>query len=238
VKQLVLDLIPTPLPTFANFVEGRNMEARNALSDAAFQASAVKVLYLWGVSGSGKTHLAQAFLAARGGDAATTRAELLSTASLEAIATHREDIRRNGAYVIDGVDRLTNHDHAQVALFNIINTIQPEAGGVLVAFGDVAPRDLALRPELSSRLGSGLVFQLEPLSDDEKSLALNAHADARGFRLPEEVIAYLLRHSRRDMASLMSMLDALDDYAMQEGREITLPLLRTLMQERAQPSLL
>jgi DnaA-homolog protein len=125
-------------------------------------------------------------------------------------------------------------DRLQVALFNLINTIEPTQGGVLIAFGHVAPRDLSLRPELSSRLGAGLTFQLHALSDDEKSSALVAHAEARGFRLPQEVINYLLRHSRRDMASLMSMLDALDEYSIQEGREITLPLLKTLLQERTQ----
>ena len=127
------------------------------------------------------------------------------------------------------------NDQQQIALFNLINLVsQPGSAGCVVATGSMAPRDLPLRPELSSRLGSGLVLQLHPLSDAEKAEALRAHAQTRSFTLRDDVIAYLLRHARRDMASLISILDALDRYSLETGREITLPMLR----EMAQPSLL
>jgi DnaA family protein len=87
---------------------------------------------------------------------------------------------------------------------------------------------------LTSRLGSGLVFHLQPLSDGEKAEALRAHATSRSFALRDEVVAYLLRYSRRDLPSLISILDALDRHSLETGREITLPLLRKM----AQPTLL
>lgn len=203
VKQLVLDLIPAPEPTFDNFVAGANAEALKSSKDAAFQANAVKIVYCWGVSGSGKTHLARAF----------------AKAAPESV-------------VRDNADRLG--DAEQIALFNAINlAVAPDSDTRVFVTGDVAPRDLPLRPELSSRLGSGLVFQLHPLTDDEKGAALRTHAMARGFTLRDEVVHYLLRHGRRDMASLVAFLDQLDQYSLETGREITLPLLR----EMSQPSL-
>ena len=84
------------------------------------------------------------------------------------------------------------------------------AAGALVAGGDAAPAQLALREDLRSRLAWGLAFQLHPLSDAEKAAALREHARARALALTEEVIAYLLQHARRDMASLIAILDALD----------------------------
>jgi DnaA-homolog protein len=236
VKQLVLDLIPAPAPSFEKFVPGRNIEALNTLQNffqgaasnpsigAAFRADAPKVVYLWGVSGSGKTHLATSF-AARA-DALVLRAGDL----VDALGKLASDCGRR--FVVDGVEALD--DAGQVGLFNLINTLnEPANDGSVIVTGNAAPRDLALRPELSSRLGSGLVFQLHPLSEAEKAEALHAHARARGFRLRDEVVAYLLRHSRRDMASLISFLDALDKYSLETGREITLPLLRDM----SQPSL-
>ena len=74
------------------------------------------------------------------------------------------------------------------------------------------------------------MFQLHPLSDAEKIAALRAHAKTRSFTLREEVITYLLRHARRDMASLIAMLDTLDQHSLETGREITLPLLREVLQ--------
>ncbi len=218
VKQLVLDLIPPPLPTFDNFVPGRNREAWTRLREiaAATGPTAPTVIYLWGAAGSGKSHLLQA-LAGSGKFA-------LRTGALEDVPADRHH------HLVDNVAALD--DAGQVALFHLINRANG-AGGAVVVAGPSAPRDLVMRPELASRLGSGLVFQLHPLDDQEKADALRAHAAARGFALRDDVTAYLLRHARRDMASLISFLDALDQYSLQTGREITLPLLR----EMSQPSL-
>ncbi len=223
VKQLVLDLIPTPLPTFSNFVPGRNQEALEASRGAVFGTPACKVLYLWGPSGSGKSHLARALGTA-------PQARLLEPDELDGLDNFEAGIN---CHALDDVQKLD--DRQQIALFNLINLVnQPGNAGRVLATGSVAPRDLPLRPELNSRLGSGLVFQLHPLSDAEKAEALRSHAKARSFTLRDEVIAYLLRHARRDMASLISILDALDRHSLETGREITLPMLR----EMAQPTLL
>lgn len=44
------------------------------------------------------------------------------------------------------------------------------------------------------------------------------------------MIDFLLRHGRRDLASLRTVLDALDAASLERKRPITLPLLREMMQ--------
>ena len=117
---------------------------------------------------------------------------------------------------------------AQIALFNLHNRIQ--AGpGTLIASGNAAPAQLALRVDLMTRLGAGLVYQVHGLDEDEKVAALRRHAEARGFQLSPELVAYLLRHVQRDLPSLLALLDALDRYSLASRRAITLPLLRELL---------
>jgi DnaA family protein len=219
VKQLILDLIPPPLPTLDNFVPGRNSEALKAFLDAASGAPPVKSFYLWGSPSSGKSHFVRSFPAALNAtDFFAKNAGILPESAMH--------------FVVDDVHSI--NEEQQIGVFNLINLINAsQENHVLIASGNAAPRDLTIRRDLASRLGQGLVFQLFPLSDDEKSAALRAHAHARGFALREEVIAYLLRHSRRDMAALIGFLDALDKYSLETGREITLPMLR----EMAQPNL-
>lgn len=215
VKQLILDLIPEPSPTLANFVVGENAEALTHLNGVVTSDPATAgtgVCYLWGPPGSGKSHLARAL-------AAATAAPLLERVG--------ETISAVPLAVVDDVEKLD--DDSLQGLFNLIN-LQRNSGGVLIATGASAPRDLPVRRDLASRLGSGLVFQLRCLSDAQKSEALRAHARGRGFQLREDVINYLLRHSRREMTSLIGVLDALDQYSLESGREITLPLLREIMQ--------
>ena len=92
------------------------------------------------------------------------------------------------------------------------------------------PAQLGLREDLRTRLAWGLVYQLHSLSDDEKIDALTLSAHARGLSLSVGVIPYLLTHYRRDMQSLMTILDALDHYSLETKRPITLPLMRELLQ--------
>lgn len=60
-RQLLLDFTQAPAPTFANFVHGGNAELFDALAAAARGKPAERVIYVWGESGAGKTHLAKAF---------------------------------------------------------------------------------------------------------------------------------------------------------------------------------
>ncbi|MFM8463261.1 MAG: HdaA/DnaA family protein, partial [Burkholderiaceae bacterium] len=100
----------------------------------------------------------------------------------------------------------------------------------LIASAKQAPLQLALREDLRTRLGWGLVYQVHGLSDEEKMDALTKSAASRGLSLSAGVLPYLLTHFRRDMQSLSTMLDALDRYSLETQRPITLPLLRELLQ--------
>ncbi len=206
-KQLLLDIQPAPAPTLENFVSGRNAEALYSLLLAATGKAEVRFVYLWGAPGSGKSHLLRACA-----DLAQQHGVRLVTA--------------------DDVQHLS--DEAQIDLFNTYNHLR-ETGGVLIAAGDAAPTQMHLRDDLATRLAWGLVYQLQPLSDEERAQALKAHAMERGMNLPDEVVDYCLRHLRRDLPALMTTLQALDDWSLTAKRPVTLPLLRQLLQLPAKP---
>jgi DnaA-homolog protein len=126
--------------------------------------------------------------------------------------------------VIDGVEALD--EAAQAELFN---AFVDRAFAFLLVTAPCAPRDLPLRRDLATRLASGLTYRVLPLTDQEKRAALVAHAHSRGFELSEDVVSYLLNHSRRDMGSLMSALDAIDRYSLESRRVVTVPLLKEAM---------
>ena len=86
-----------------------------------------------------------------------------------------------------------------------------------------------MREDLRTRLGSGLIYRVHPLSDDEKIAALTQQAAARGMRLAPETFDYLLARAPRDMRSLAALLVALDRYSLEYKRAITLPVLREVL---------
>jgi DnaA family protein len=202
VKQLLLDILPTAMPTLDNYVAGRNAEALHSLQLAASGNTDARFIYLWGASGSGKTHLLQAC------------AELARQHDLALVTA-------------DDVHLLSQQQ--QIALFNTYNQLR-DASGVLIASGIAAPNQMGLRDDLATRLAWGLVYQLHPLSDEEKAQALKTHAVERGIRLPDEVVDYCLRHLRRDLPTLMATLDALDEWSLTEKKPVTVPMLRKLLQ--------
>ena len=211
-QQLLLQLAPPPAPTLDNFVPGRNGAALQALREIAGGTGAERFVYLWGEPGSGRTHLLRGLAQAAGASKALYLRGVAGGSAADDKVIAMDDVQLLAA-------------GGQIKLFDLYNRVRA-AGGALVASGDAAPAQLALREDLRSRLAWGLAFQLHPLSDAEKAAALRAHAQARALALPEDVIAYLLRHARRDMASLIGILDALDRYSLEKKRPITLPLVR------------
>ena len=215
-RQLLLQLAPPPAPTLENFVAGGNGAALQALRDIAAGRSAERCVYLWGEPGSGRTHLLRALARAAGAEHA-----------LYLDAAVGGDIGAYRLIAVDEVQRLGASE--QIALFDLYNRMRA-AGGALIASGDAAPAQLALRDDLRSRIAAGLAFQLHPLTDAEKAAALRAHARERALELGEDVIAYLLQHAPRDMTSLIGMLDALDRCSLEQKRRLTLPLVRDALE--------
>jgi DnaA family protein len=213
-RQLPLDLIRPLTPSLDNFVVGRNAEAVEALR-AALQGRGERFVYLWGEPGAGRSHLLQAL----------AHAGAMQAGAFDASAN---------LYVADDVDRYD--ELQQQSLFVLLNEVRARAGARIVAAGNAPPARLALRDDVRTRLGWGLVYQIHALSDAEKAQALAAHGASRGLALAPEVITYLLTHLPRDMRTLVAILDALDAYALARRRAVTVPLIREWLQESGGPS--
>jgi DnaA family protein len=61
---------------------------------------------------------------------------------------------------------------------------------------------------------------------------MQKHTVSLGFNLPQEVSDYLLRHGQRDMPALIETINALDRRSLVDQRQITVPLLRELLEGR------
>ena len=133
-----------------------------------------------------------------------------------------------GPNVVDDVEMLG--DALQIDLFNKINELRLFGGAVLVA-GNASPPLLPLREDLRSRLAWGLVYHVKPLTDEERATYVRAEAQRRGMRVPDEVISYLLTHVRRDLPTLVAILDELDRTSLELKRPVTLPLVREALKE-------
>ncbi len=225
-KQLALDIGLATGPTLAGFFAGPNEPALRHLSlwvgDAHASALRSPVpTYLWGEGASGKTHLLEAVggaLSAQGNRVGWLHAGVMDPPEFD---------ERWVAVLMDDVHLYTAVQ--QHAAFNWFVNAQSLQRGV-VAAGALPPADLQLREDLRTRLGWGHVFHLQVLDEPERRAVLRQAADARGVMLSDDVLDYMLHRFSRDLGSLMELLNQLDGYALQTKRAVTIPLIRSMLE--------
>lgn len=229
-KQIALDIGLASGQSLENFFPGPNEAAHQHLSlwvghEAAQRRSPVPV-YVWGPEGSGKSHLLNAA-------AAALREQGAQVGRLDANTPPDQIFKPEwAAVVMDNVHLYTTEQ--QHTAFNwFVNAINPEMGEPrpVLAAGLLPPAQLSLRDDLRTRLGWGHVFALQVLQETERRAVLRQAADARGVFLSDEVMDFMLNRFSRDLASLMQLLDALDVYALQTQRAITIPLLKSMLED-------
>jgi len=223
-KQIALDIGLARGATLANFCAGPNEAALAHLRLWAGSPTRSPVpTYLWGAAGSGKTHLLQAV-------AQALREQGAAAGWLDPSLHEPPEFDEAWAVVLmDDVDRYSAVQ--QHAAFNWFVNAQTLQRGVLAA-GAAPPADLRLREDLRTRLGWGHVFHLQVLSEPERRAVLRQAADERGIFLGDEVMDFMLTRFPRDLGSLMQLLDQLDGYALQTKRAVTIPLIKSMLENR------
>lgn len=227
-EQLTLQIGLDDSSTFENFyIAGSNSQALGYLYDQ-HSSQLEQFTYLWGNTGSGRSHLLQAVCHHFDGrDAASFYLPLSQFADY---APEILDGLENLALVcLDDLQSIVGNQAWEFALFSLFNRLR-ESHTRLVVAANCAPRELPIvLPDLLSRLQSGVVFQLQALRDEEKRFALQLRATQRGIALSEEVLNYVLQRNDRSMQALFMLLEQLDQFSLQTKRRITVPLLRELM---------
>ena len=212
---------------FSNFIAGPNAGAVAVLRDLL--AGRGGVVYLWGGSGSGKSHLLEACC----GDASLHGRPV---AYLPLAGSRVEPDMLNGLagielLCIDDVDSVAGDGAWEEALFHLYNQAE-QASCPMVLTASVAPRTPAWKlPDLASRLTAAIVWRLHALNDTECRAALQLHARERGFELSDEVVTFVMKRLRRDMLSLSTFLDRLDQSSLAAQRRVTVPFVKALLEE-------
>lgn len=218
-NQLIFDFAERGYPGFDKFLGTENAELVYVL-----QHKHDPFIYVGGEEGAGKSHLLRAWVA-QALDAGK------KAVYIDAAATPLTEAAFEAEYLaIDQIEKLGNEE--QALLFAVFNRFRNSGKGFLLLSSEHTPQQLVIREDLRTRMAYCLVYEVKPLTDQEKIDALVSMAAARQVTIDPEIFEYLLNHWRRDMDSLMQMLDTLDNYAVTMGKRITLPLLRQLLKQQ------
>jgi DnaA family protein len=218
-QQLPLLLSTEPVYRFDNFSVNPSTVA---VVQALQERSSAAAIYLWGPSGSGKTHLLGAAAQAVQDEGGRVRA--FSTADP---APWQVD-EQPQLVLLDDCDRYdAQQQHGAFQWFVEAAT----HGFAVLAAARVPPVDLQVREDLRTRLGWGVVYQLEAPGEDQVRALLRREADRRGIFLSDDVMGFVMTRFERNLSHLMHLLDRLDRYGLAHHRDVTVPMIRRMLIE-------
>lgn len=229
-KQIPLPVGLKPQPRLSDFFVGKNTQAFEPIVHLS-QGHALpeSILLLWAQGACGKTFLLK-------GLAEALKEQGIPVGFVDASSVLPLFQYEWQGLILDDVDQYDANRQAWV-FQSLIAAFQSADGQKrwVVASAQTPPADWgAYREDVRSRLSMGLIFELQALDDNERLAILQLQAKARGLSLSDDVFRYILTRFSRDISSLIQLLEALDHYALQSKRAITLPLLREMF-EQADP---
>lgn len=234
-QQLPLGIRLRDHATFDNFFPGGNRQLFELMRQAAVRddppgdGGDATSLYLWGAAGSGKSHLLQAACRAvseRG------RVALFIPLSERRLFTPAvlDELETTALVCLDDIDAIAALPEWEEAIFHLYNRIQQSSAQLMIS-ANCAPQQLTLSlPDLATRLGWGLVFQLGELDDEQKLQAMQQRAAAIGMEMGDDVARYLYSRTRRDTHSLFTLLEQLDRATLTAQRRLTVPFLKAFLE--------
>jgi DnaA family protein len=227
-RQLPLGVRIPDRAVFASFLPARNSQLVAHLEKVA-RGDVAGTSWVCGPRGSGKTHLLQATCVASSGG---RRAGYFPLSEFEPLGVEAlEGLTQLECVCCDDIDGVVGKLEWERALFGLMREIDERGAGLVVA-AQAPPALLPwLLPDLGSRFGASAVFQLRALDEAEQVQALQLHAQQRGFELPDETAHWLQKRYPRDMRTLHTLLDKLDEAALVAQRKLTVPFIRDVLRE-------
>lgn len=224
--QQALDLPVIPRYSFEDFVccdgNATALAFARQLSDPAGHE---KLLFLYGPTGCGKSHLLHAIQQTIGrGSRVVSCTEFTDGSSIGLL----EELSGLPALLVDDLQLLPDTPTLRQMVWELFNRFH-SAGLPVVLAANRAPRELTnLDEHLTSRLLWGLVAQLDVSDDSSRRMLIAKLAADRQVLLPDDVAAWLLTVLPRDVGSLVSACNSLYRAALERQRRITLRLAREL----------
>lgn len=217
--------------SFESFVQGEgNRLGLTAAQTTASRLGTVSPLFLYGPTGSGKSHLLEAVLSSARREGRVRRSVLLSSEQftsqfLEALQgsglpSFRRKYRDVELLLIDDVQFFAGKRATLVEFLHTLDTLHRDRRQIVLA-ADRPPAELAaLGPEIVARLSGGLVCGLEPADAVTRLGILKQLAAKVGLSVPRSVLESLAEQLSGDARQLAGAIHRLEATSEALGKPI------------------
>jgi chromosomal replication initiator protein len=230
--------------TFSTFVVGRNNEFAHAASFSIAEnpgKNNPNPLFICGPTGMGKTHLLNAV-----GNHIRARfphSKIMYVSAERFLNEWISSIRRKemdkfrlryrdrcDVLLMDDVQILGRGEAVQEEFFHTLNDFFEKGQQVVVA-SDRMPRDIkGLEDRIRTRLEWGLIADIQMPDIETRVAILRYKAERKSLFLPNEVVAYVARISKRSIRELEGNLNKVKMFSELQGLPINMDLAQKVLQ--------
>ncbi len=229
--------------TFSTFVVGRNNEFAHAASFNIAKnpgADNYNPLFICGPTGMGKTHLLNAVGNYIKEAHPSTRIcyvsaerflnECISSIRRSEMDKFRQRYRENcDVLLMDDIQILGRGEAVQEEFFHTLNSFFENGQQVVVA-SDRMPKDIiGLEDRIRTRLEWGLIADIQMPDIETRVAILKYKAERRGIRLPNDVVSYIARISKRSIRELEGNLNKVKMFSELQGLKIDIELTKKVL---------
>ncbi len=203
-----------------NFIA--NNELVNLINQLFLDKKASEI-YVYGLSGQGKTHVLQGVVL----KALENDKNAIYIDCTDPFPEHLFDFINQLSFIsFDNVDLISNEN--QETFFDLYNRAR-QAGVVILVSGSGLPADLNVMKDLKTRLSLAAVYKLEELNDELTIDVLNKQMSDRNLTIDSKIYEYLFKNYSRDLNTLVSAMNELDKASLQSKKAISIPFVRSVL---------
>ena len=204
-----------------NFIA--NSELLNLIHQL-FQDKKASEIYVYGLTGQGKTHVLQGVVL----KALASDKNAIYIDCIDSFPEHLLDFIDQLSFIsLDNVDLISKEN--QEIFFDLYNRAR-QAGVVILVSGSSLPADLTVMKDLKTRLSLAAVYKLEVLNDELTMDVLNKQMNDRNLTIDSKIYEYLFKNYSRDLNTLVSAMNQLDKASLQSKKAISIPFVKTVLQ--------
>lgn len=226
--QLTISLGDQDKASFESFWSVNNNELITALQSSVCHSDPT-LIYLYGPSGSGKSHLLFSVMRLARQKSIDTRYVCLTDDYVTPELLSSTDMAQ--IVCVDDAQAWSGEEEKERALFTLFEQVRHAKGQLFVSARQAPDSSGFLLRDLVSRLSSGLIYPIIELDDTQRAEALKLKAKQRGFHLSDDVVKFLMNHVSRDTTELFRVFDLIDRVSLVEKRKVTIPFLQTLLHQ-------
>ncbi len=234
--------ILNPTYTFENFIVGSSNQMAYTLCESVSKKPAKEYnpLFIYGMSGLGKTHLIQAI-----GNKAIQNGQKVIYISSEQFMNDftynlrnktpdrfREKYRECDYLLIDDIQFLSGKEQTQEEFFHTFNELH-SLNKQIVLTSDKPPKKIAgFEDRLKSRFEWGMLVSIQPPGLETKISIIEKKCELNGIKIDSEIINYIATNLGNNIREIESAITSIYSYSTLMAKKIDLEFVQNILKDQ------